>query len=97
MSNHHVIFHSDNSAVVTAVNKQTSRNSEMMVLVRQFVLNCLFFNLKFSALHIRGIYNSLSDDISRLQVTEMNAQSRGLKRSPDIVPTHLLPENWTVI
>jgi hypothetical protein len=63
-----IIIRSDNAAVVAILNKQTSKCPAIMSLLRFFVLQCLKYNVAFSARHIPGIDNNLADALSRLQV-----------------------------
>ena len=55
-------------AVVAVINKQTSKCTRMMCLVRMLVLDCLKLNIVFKAKHIPGVDNDLADALSRLQV-----------------------------
>ena len=68
MCNHCIVFFSDNHAVVDVINKQTSRESKVMVLVRRLVLNCLKYNILLKSKHIPGILNQECDLLSCLQV-----------------------------
>ena len=54
MQNRCVRFHCDNLAVVTIINKMTSKDSTIMKLVRRFVLSTLQLNIIFFAEHIPG-------------------------------------------
>ena len=58
MRNHCIVFFSDNHAVVDIINKQTSREPKIMVLVRRLVLNCLKYNILYKSKHIPGILQS---------------------------------------
>ena len=49
MRNQRILFYTDNAALVDIINKTTSRNHTIMVLVRQLVLACLKFNIFFRA------------------------------------------------
>ena len=68
MANKRIIFFSDNAAVVDVVNKQTSRQKDIMVLLRDLVLSCLRHNILFQARHIPGLQNSSAYYLSRSQV-----------------------------
>jgi hypothetical protein len=63
----HVWDHYDNIAVVYIINKQTSKDPTIMILVRRLVLPILKFNILFKASHIAGIKNIAADQLSRLQ------------------------------
>ena len=66
MRNKCIVFFSDNQAVVEIINKQTSKDRSIMVLLRHFVLSTLKYNILFHAKHIAGCINRESDALSRL-------------------------------
>lgn len=61
LQNSSVLFFSDNEAVVAVINKQTSKDKDMMVLLRTLVVAALKFNVHFKSKHIPGKYNILAD------------------------------------
>lgn len=71
-----VIFFSDNAAVVDIINKQTSKDSAIMVLLWDLVLSCLKHNILFQARHVPGFNNSRADYLSRSQVTKFHQITR---------------------
>lgn len=42
-----VVFHTDNLALVTIINKQTSKHVQIMFFIRKLVLSCLRYNVQF--------------------------------------------------
>ncbi|KAM4663361.1 uncharacterized protein O3C94_011588 [Discoglossus pictus] len=66
LKDRHVIFFSDNMAVVHAVNI-TSSSIPVIRLLRHLVLACLPLNICFRAKHVPGIDNSIADALSRFQ------------------------------
>jgi len=54
-------------AVVHVLNSQTSKNPDIMVLVRRFVIACMRQNILIHTEHIPGIYNVLPDLLSRFE------------------------------
>ena len=70
LKNRCIIFHTDNIACAYIINKQSSRDSTFMVLVRRLVIQSLKHNILFKAEHLLGIQNDLSDKLSRQQITE---------------------------
>ena len=52
LSNKCVIFWSDNEAVETIIDRQTSRCRAIMQLVRTLIIRCLEFNIHFKASHM---------------------------------------------
>ncbi|XP_069133139.1 uncharacterized protein [Argopecten irradians] len=85
-----VVLHCDNMAVVDIINKQTSKDSTLMVLVRRFVLMSLRLNILFSAEHIPGKDNILADHLSRLQVELFRQVAPHMDQHPTPIPDHLL-------
>ena len=68
MANKCVCFVTDNSALVEVINRQTSKHTLTMLLVRDLVLTSLKHNILFRARHIAGVNDSCADLLSRLQV-----------------------------
>jgi hypothetical protein len=62
----HVKVWTDNTCVIAALRKQTSRGKDLMPLIREIYLLCVQFNLTISCAHIAGRRNILADRISRL-------------------------------
>ena len=63
-----IILRSDNQAVISILNRQTSKCPRIMRLVRFFVLQCLKLNIAFYAKHIAGKENNIADALSRFQM-----------------------------
>ena len=94
MCNRHVIFHCDNKAICDIINKLTSKDKEIMVLVRSLVLVCMQYNVRFCSLHLTSKQNFRADKLSRLQVSRELLSSWGMNLQPHRVPTQLLPGNF---
>ena len=69
LSNHSVLFITDNQAIVEVINKQTAKNPHLMRLVRRLVISALKCNIYFKSKHIPGKYNVIADKLSRFQET----------------------------
>ena len=96
MTNSHILFHCDNSAVTAIINKQTSKDNTVMKIIRPLVLLLIKYNIHLQSRHIPDILNILPDKISRFQVTRSLLQDYGMEAHPTDIPTHLLPENFTI-
>ena len=96
LRNSRIIFHCDNVAVTYIINNQTSKHPTIMQLVRPFVLTLLQYNITCKSEHIFGVNNVLCDRISRMQVTPSLLVEYGMQPSPTDIPTHLLPQNYTL-
>ena len=51
LANQCICFHTDNYALVSIINQQTSRHKPTMYLIQRLVLTCLRFNIMFQAHH----------------------------------------------
>ena len=91
LSNKCVIFWSDNEAVVTIINRQTSRCRKIMQLVRTLVIRCLELNIHFKAKHIPGVDNGIADALSRFQMSRFQQ----LASEADLTITPLPADLWS--
>ena len=89
-----VVFHSDNFSVVTAINRQTSRNQLIMRLLRPMILQFLTNNINFSAIHIPGKKNILCDKLSRFQDATGTLLANNMELLPTPIPQRLRPHNF---
>lgn len=69
LSNSSIVFHSDNSAVVHIINRNTSKDPNLMKLMRRLMVASLLQNNHFNAKHILGLLNIAADLLSRLQIS----------------------------
>ncbi len=84
-----IILRTDNQSVVSIVNRQTSKCSKIMQLVRFFVLQCFKFNVSFYANHIPGKCNNIADALSRFQMDRFWKVAQGADREGTPVPSFL--------
>jgi hypothetical protein len=97
-SNHSILFFTDNEALVSVINKLSSKDEKVMQMVRYLVLRCLKLNIMFRAKHIPGKNNILADRLSRLQVEEFRTLAPNAQKTPSKIPEELLPINfWTTL
>ena len=68
LSNTSVVLHLDNCAVVHVINKNFSKDPNLMKLMRRLMVASLKFNIHFYAEHIPGLHNIAPDLLSRLQI-----------------------------
>ena len=61
MRNQSVLFFTDNQSLVSVINKQTSKDAELVSFVRTMVLVCLQNNNLLKAKHLPGRRNVLAD------------------------------------
>ena len=86
LANKCISLHSDNMAVVQILNKQSSKEANIMFLVRRFVLCCMRNNILTKAYHIPGKKNILPDLISRFQVQEFHRLAPSMDAQPTTIP-----------
>ena len=96
LANQHIIFWCDNRSVCDIINKQSSKDVDIMVLVRKMVMVIMQYNIRFKAIHVPGKLNHLPDALSRLQVTPRLLQKYGMQERPVQVPARLMPANFVV-
>ena len=97
MADKSVIFFSDNAAIADIINKQSSKDTAIMVLLRDLVLSCLKHNILFQARHIPGFINSRVNYLSRSQVTKFKEISPDADKFPTHEPENLMPKSWFLI
>jgi hypothetical protein len=81
-----IVFRTDNLALVGIINKRTSKDKQIMKLVRQFVLITKLHNIPFKALHIAGINNSIADSLSRFQSQRFRTLAPAANQFPATIP-----------
>ncbi|VDI70685.1 Hypothetical predicted protein [Mytilus galloprovincialis] len=86
IKNQCIYFHTDNIALVSVINKQTSKDALIMFLIRRLVLHCLRNNVNFKAKHIYGSKNVLADALSRQQVQKFHRLAPWADTVPKSVP-----------
>lgn len=64
-SRKHVLFCSDNEAVVHMLNSRTSRIPSFMRLLRPLLLSAACYSFSFSSQHIPAVNNLIADALSR--------------------------------
>ena len=97
LSNSCVLFHTDNEALVSVLNKQTSKEPQVMLFIRYVVLQCLTHNILFRSEHIRSTDNIQADLLSRFQIQQFRDSCPDADIHPTPIPAHLLPEAWVKI
>jgi hypothetical protein len=63
-----LVLNTDNEALVSVLNNQTSREPLVMILVRRLVLHCLHNRILITAKHVAGVNNGAADALSRFQM-----------------------------
>ena len=89
--NKRLVLHTDNSAIVSVLTNQTSKEPLVMVLVRRLVKYCLKYNIVLSAYHIAGSDNAAADAISRFQMERFRSICTSAHQLPTPIPA--LPQH----
>ena len=79
-------MHTDNQALVSIINKQTSKSKRVMMLVRKMVLLLLENNIMFKAQHIYGKVNNIADALSRKQFQKFRTLAPNADQDPEPIP-----------
>ncbi len=88
-----ITFFFDNEAVVQIVNKQSARDSRIMILIRLLVLKLLELNCRFQAEHVPGVKNVLPDRNSRFQESQELLETFKILMEPTPITKEILPNN----
>ena len=89
LANKRILFRIDNQAVVTIINKKSSKSSGVMSLVRKLVFVCLDFNILLKAQHIPGRLSLVADSLSRGESQKFRRLCPKADANPSVIPPHL--------
>jgi hypothetical protein len=67
----HVCFHSHNMAVVSAINKCSAKDHELVHFIRCLYLYSAFHKFSFFSVHIPGSHNKAADALSRQVIIDL--------------------------
>ena len=88
----HVLFRTDNEAVVYILNSRTSRIPVLMRLLRHLLASAARFNFSFASQHVPGVHNCIADALSRFHWQEFRRLAPQAQLLPVSIPSHLLEE-----
>ena len=88
----HVLFRSDNEAVVHMLNSRTSKIPCLMHLLRNLLFSAACHSFSFSAEHVPGVNNQLADALSRFHWQEFRQLAPDAHPFPTLIPPPLLAE-----
>lgn len=88
----HVLFRSDNDAVVHMLNSRTSKVPCLMRLLRNLLFSAAQHSFSFSAQHIPGVNNQLADALSRFHWQEFHKLAPDAQTVPTPIPPQLLTD-----
>ena len=88
----HVLFRSDNDAVVHILNTRTSRVPCLMLLLRSLLFSAARHSFSFSSQHVPGVSNQLADALSCFNWQEFCRLAPEAQPLPTVAPLELLAE-----
>ena len=86
----HVLFRSDNEAVVHILNTRTSKVPSLMQLLRSLLLSAARHSFSFSARHVPGVNNLIADALSRFRWQDFRQLVPDAQPHPTWIPPELL-------
>ena len=86
----HVLFRSDNEAVVAILTTRTSKVPALMHLLRDLLLSAARWGFTFTAAHVPGVENKIADAVSRFRWQEFRQLAPEAHSSPCPIPQLLL-------
>ena len=86
VKNKNILLRIDNQALVSIINKRTSKSKYIMQLIRPFVLMTMNNNTQFKALHILGVHNEIADALSRFQMDRFRCLAPKVDQTPSDIP-----------
>jgi hypothetical protein len=86
IQNKRLCIFTDNAALVSVLQRQTSKEPLVMCLVRDLVLMCLRNNLVLTAKHVPGEHNAIADALSRFQMERFRILCPRAEQLPVEIP-----------
>ena len=94
LANKCITLHCDNQAIVAIINSSTSKDSQIMVLVRKIVYICMSNNILIHAVYIPSKANLICDLLSRNQVQKAQQVGPHLDQHPTSIPNKWSLDMW---
>jgi len=88
----HVLFHSDNDAIVHILNSRMSKVPGLMRLLRSLLFAAACHCFSFSAQHVPGVTNQIADALSRFRWQEFRRLAPHAQLHPTPIPPDLLTD-----
>ncbi len=95
MTNSTIHIYTDNTTIMNIINRQSTKNKQIMHLVRQLVLSCLKYNIRFHAFYVHTNSN-IADDLSRVKIKQFLQTNPHMEHTPVQIPRYILPDNITL-
>ena len=85
-----IVVFTDNEAIVSILSSGTSKNPNLIALVRVLFFLSVEFSCSTTFCHVPGKWNLLADLLSRLQVQEFNLACPTAAPQPSIIPDSIM-------
>ena len=85
---HHVLFRTNNEAVVYILNSRTSRIPVLMCLLHHLLTSAARFNFSFASQHVPGVHNCIADALSHFHWQKFWR----LAPQAQLLPVSILPQ-----
>ena len=90
-----ILVHTDNQALVSVLNKRSTKLPVANALLREISVECMRLNIILQYTHVPGFNNTKADMLSRLQVEKFLQQSwPDMDQFPTPCPNYLLPASY---
>lgn len=93
LANKRILLHTDNMALVHIINRTTSKENNIMKMIRKCVVKCMLCNIHIKAEHVPGCENVLADNLSRQQVETFRRHAPWAAQAPVTLPPAIQPCN----
>ena len=91
-SKKHILFRSDNEAVVFILTSRSSKTPSLMRRLRSLLMAAARFHFTFSSQHIPGVQNPIADALSRFNWQEFRRLAPHAQPCPVPIPQELLED-----
>ncbi len=81
----------DNMSVFFVLRNKTSKDCVTMGMIRKMVVVSMLHTIMFSAMHISGKHNVVTDALSRFQISRARGWAPWLKETPTQVKESFYP------
>ena len=92
-----VNFHCDNESDVFAVVKGSSKNKDIMHLIRVLHYASARWGFKYEIRHIAGVLNVTADLASRVSISEFEQKCPGLTQVQPVLPPRFEDQTWEAL
>jgi len=88
--NKKILLHIDNQALVSIINKRTSKSKRVMKLIRRLVLFTMCNNILIKVVNLDGVHNEIADALSCFQHDSFMFLAAQADQAPAEIPSEFL-------